>query len=61
MNSPPLTELAEISPPKGGKAESKEITDLITKVKAAKTVDEYLKCVKPILDVVDKIEKIYTK
>jgi hypothetical protein len=46
---------------RGGEAEAKKFSGLMTQVAAAKSVDDYAKLVQPILDEVDNLEKVFTK
>ena len=46
---------------RGGEAEAKRFESLLTKVEAAKSVEDYGKLVTPILDEVDNLEKVFTK
>jgi hypothetical protein len=46
---------------KGGDAEAKRFDELVTSVEAAKTVEDYGKLVRPLLDEVDNLEKVFTK
>ena len=45
---------------KGGEAEAKKFSGLMTKLGAAKSVEDYGKLVTPILDEVDNLEKVFT-
>ena len=46
---------------KGGDAEAKRFDALMTSLEAAKTVEDYGKLVRPFLDEVDNLEKVFTK
>lgn len=44
-----------------GAAEAKKFGDLVARVEAAKTPDEYARLAKPVLDEVDNLEKVFKK
>ncbi len=46
---------------RGGEAEAKRFEALVTQAGAAKSVEDYSKVVKPILDEVDNLEKVFLK
>jgi hypothetical protein len=44
-----------------GASVAKRFGDLVTRVEAAKTADEYARLAKPVLDEVDNLEKVFKK